>query len=86
MQQFQPLLRKDQQPVRYLVVDDSVFARKNLIKMIELFGGEVAGEAGDGLTAIAEFNRSKAETNNVMLSVLSDGILNLPGIRGAGDA
>jgi len=48
MQQFAALLRKDQQPVRYLVVDDSVFARKNLIKMIELFGGEVAGEAGDG--------------------------------------
>ena len=60
MQQFAPLLRKDNQPVRYLVVDDSVFARKNLIKMIELFGGEVAGEAGDGLTAIAEYNRTKA--------------------------
>ena len=61
MAQFTPLLRKDQRPVRYLVVDDSVFARKNLIKMIELFGGEVAGEAGDGLTAIAEFNRSKPD-------------------------
>jgi two-component system, chemotaxis family, chemotaxis protein CheY len=61
MHQFAPLLRKDNQPVRYLVVDDSVFARKNLIKMIELFGGEVAGEAGDGLTAIAEFNRSKPD-------------------------
>lgn len=57
MAQFVTLLRKDNQPVRYLVVDDSVFARKNLIKMIETFGGEVAGEAGDGLTAIAEFNR-----------------------------
>ena len=57
MKQFAALLRKDNHPVRYLVVDDSVFARKNLIKMIEMFGGEVAGEAGDGLTAIAEFNR-----------------------------
>src|ERR1700726_2881186 len=57
MQQFAALLRKDSRPVRYLGVDDSVFARKNLIKMIEMFGGEVAGEAGDGLTAIAEFNR-----------------------------
>src|SRR6266851_3739224 len=61
MQQFAALLRKDNQPVRYLVVDDSVFARKNIIKMIEMFGGEVAGEAGDGLTAIAEFNRSKPD-------------------------
>ena len=61
MQQFAPLHRKDNQSVRYLVVDDSVFARKNLIKMIEMFGGEVAGEAGDGLTAIAEFNRTKPD-------------------------
>jgi len=59
MEQFAALTRKkDQQPVRYLVVDDSVFARKNLTKMIEAFGGEVAGEAGDGLTAIAEYNRT----------------------------
>jgi two-component system chemotaxis response regulator CheY len=61
MPQFAPLLRKDHQPVRYLVVDDSVFARKNIMKMIEIFGGEVAGEAGDGLTAIAEFNRIKPD-------------------------
>jgi two-component system, chemotaxis family, chemotaxis protein CheY len=61
MQQFAALFRKDNQPVRYLVVDDSVFARKNIIKMIEMFGGEVAGEAGDGLTAIAEFNRIKPD-------------------------
>src|ERR1700737_1491038 len=59
MPQFAALQRKDNKSVRYLVVDDSVFARKNLIKMIETFGGEVAGEAGDGLTAIAEFNRTK---------------------------
>ncbi|MBS1205224.1 MAG: gvpN [Proteobacteria bacterium] len=32
-----------------------------------------------------EFNRSKAETNNVLLSVLSEGILNLPGLRGEGE-
>ena len=32
-----------------------------------------------------EFNRSKADTNNVLLSVLSEGILNLPGSRGSGE-
>ncbi len=57
MEQFAALIRKDMQPVRYLVVDDSVFARKNLAKMIEAFGGQVAGEAGDGSTAITEYNR-----------------------------
>jgi two-component system chemotaxis response regulator CheY len=61
MAQFAALLRKDNQPVRYLVVDDSVFARKNIIKMVQLFGGEIAGEAGDGLTAIAEYGRTKPD-------------------------
>ena len=61
MSQFAALLRKDDKPVRYLIVDDSVFARKNIIKMVQLFGGEIAGEAGDGLTAIAEFNRTKPD-------------------------
>ncbi len=61
MNSFAAILKKDNSAVRYLVVDDSVFARKNLIKMIEQFGGEVAGEAGDGLTAIAEFNRVKPD-------------------------
>ena len=59
MEQFAPVKRsKDGQPVRYLIVDDSVFARKNLARMIESFGGQVAGEAGDGLTAISEFDRT----------------------------
>src|SRR5260370_36130452 len=57
MKQFAALVRKEMHSVRCLVVDDSVFARKNLIKMVEMSGGEVAGEAGDGLTAIAEFSR-----------------------------
>ena len=39
MKQFEPLKRKkDGLPVRYLVVDDSVFARKSLLKMIEAYG------------------------------------------------
>ena len=59
MEQFVPLRRKkDGQPVRYLVVDDSVFARKNLGKMIEPFGGQVAGEAADGCAAITEYERA----------------------------
>ena len=56
--EFAALFRgKDRQPVRYLVVDDSVFARKNLAKIIEAFGGKVVGEAGDGCTAITEYDR-----------------------------
>jgi len=58
MEQFAPVKRKDGQPVRYLVVDDSVFSRKNLARMIETFGGQLAGEAGDGMTAITEYERT----------------------------
>src|SRR6266481_713082 len=58
---FEPLMRKDRKPIRYLVVDDSVFARKNIIKMVEQFGGQVAGEAGDGCTAITEYDRAKPD-------------------------
>src|ERR1700731_2683698 len=62
MKQFEALTRKkDSEPVRYLVVDDSVFARKSLAKMIESFGGQVIGEAGDGCTAITEYARTKPD-------------------------
>src|SRR3954463_5690155 len=62
MEQYAALLRsKDKQPIRYLVVDDSVFARKNITKMVETFGGQLAGEAGDGLTAITEYERARPD-------------------------
>jgi len=57
MEQFPFLVRKDRAAIRYLVVDDSVFARKNVARMVESFGGEIAGEAGDGCTAITEYDR-----------------------------
>ncbi len=58
MEKFAPVKRSgDGQPVRYLIVDDSVFARKNLAQMVESFGGQVAGEAADGVSAISEYDR-----------------------------
>jgi two-component system, chemotaxis family, chemotaxis protein CheY len=62
MEQFSPVRRsKDGQPVRYLVVDDSVFARKNLTRIIESFGGQIAGEAADGVAAIQEYDRTQPD-------------------------
>jgi len=62
MEQFAPVKRaKDGQPIRYLVVDDSVFARKNLARIIQTFGGQVAAEAGDGVAAITEYERTKPD-------------------------
>lgn len=61
MDQFASLTKKEGGKLRYLVVDDSVFARKNVAKMVEMFGGEIAGEAGDGCTAITEYDRTKPD-------------------------
>src|SRR5690349_8593329 len=69
MKQFAALLRKDNQPVRYLVVDDSVFARKNLIKMIEMFGGELAGEADDEPTTHADNNQNKQDNVHIDINM-----------------
>ena len=56
--EFKPLTSGDQPKIRFLVVDDSVFARKNICKMVEAFGGEIAGEAGDGFAAVAKYNET----------------------------
>lgn len=62
MQGFENLVRKrDGQPVRYLVVDDSIFARKNLQRILSMFGGQVVGEAGDGRAAIEAYTQLKPD-------------------------
>src|ERR1700680_4057971 len=59
--EFKPLTGGDQPKIRFLVVDDSVFARKNICKMVEAFGGEIAGEAGDGVAAISQYNDTRPD-------------------------
>ena len=59
--EFKPLTCGDQPKIRFLVVDDSVFARKNICKMVEAFGGEIAGEAGDGIAAISQYNETRPD-------------------------
>jgi two-component system, chemotaxis family, chemotaxis protein CheY len=53
---FAPLLRsKDQQPFRFLIVDDSAFARRNLARIVESFGGKIVAEAADGSAAVQQY-------------------------------
>jgi two-component system chemotaxis response regulator CheY len=54
-----PVIRRkeDGKPISCLIVDDSLFARKNLRTMVETLGAEVTGEATDGLMAIHEYGR-----------------------------
>jgi len=55
------LATKAGDPVRYLVVDDSVFARKFLAKMLEMTGGVIAGEAENGVAAIEEYDKLRPD-------------------------
>ncbi|HET7840502.1 MAG TPA: response regulator [Terriglobia bacterium] len=62
MPEFDPLVRKrDGRQLRYLVVDDSVFARKNLQRILAMFGGCVAGEADNGRAAIEAYDRLRPD-------------------------
>lgn len=62
MQENESVMRnRDGHPVRYLVVDDSVFARKNLGRMLQTIGGEVVGEACHGLEAIEQYDRLRPD-------------------------
>lgn len=46
---------------RFLVVDDSEFARRNLNKILASFGGEAAGFAANGREAIEQYVRLKPD-------------------------
>jgi len=72
---FAPLLRsQDQQPFRFLIVDDSAFARRNLARMVESFGGKIVAEAGDGAAAVQQYAQHKPDL------VLMD--VTMPNVRG----
>ncbi len=46
---------------RFMVVDDSLFQRKNLGKIVSLMGGEVVAEASNGKEAIDLYNRAEPD-------------------------
>lgn len=48
-------------PYKFLIVDDSLFARKNIAKVVESIGGVVAGEASNGREAIEKYNELKPD-------------------------
>lgn len=46
---------------RFLVVDDSIFARKNISKVVEALGGVIAGEASNGKEAVDKYFELKPD-------------------------
>lgn len=49
------------QKYRFLIVDDSVFARKNMTKVVEMIGGIVIGEATTGKEGIEQYFKLKPD-------------------------
>lgn len=46
---------------RFLVVDDSIFARKNISKAVEAIGGVIVGEASNGKEAVDKYFELKPD-------------------------
>lgn len=46
---------------KFLVVDDSIFARRNLTKVVEAIGGAVVGEAANGKEAVDKYFELKPD-------------------------
>lgn len=44
-----------ERPYKFLIVDDSLFARKNMAKLVQGIGGVVAGEASNGREAVEQY-------------------------------
>ncbi|MBN1502881.1 response regulator [Candidatus Woesearchaeota archaeon] len=70
--------------LRVMIVDDSVFMRNMLKKLITEAGAEIVAEAGDGKEAITKYNEIKPDL--VFLDIVMpnlDGIEALKSIRAA---
>ena len=59
--EFAKLARTDGKPVRFMLVDDSAFARRNMGLMVQAFGGEIAGEAPDGAAALLQYEQVRPD-------------------------
>lgn len=70
------MVKKDGTPFNYLIVDDSRFARRSLVKLVEQIGGEVIGEAASGAEALEKHADLQPDVVTMDLSLPDvDGII-----------
>lgn len=55
------ILRKDNTPYRFLLVDDSDFIIKSLGIVVKLLQGEVVGSANDGNEAVVQYKKLRPD-------------------------
>ncbi|MEK6657056.1 MAG: response regulator [Nitrospirota bacterium] len=53
--------KKDSTPYRFLLVDDSEFARKNIARVVSMLGGVIAGEAATGREAVEKYHKIRPD-------------------------
>lgn len=53
--------KKDSTPYRFLLVDDSEFARKNIARVVSMLGGLIAGEASTGREAVVKYQEIRPD-------------------------
>ncbi|MEK6681966.1 MAG: response regulator [Nitrospirota bacterium] len=53
--------KKDFTPYRFLLVDDSEFARKNIARVVSMLGGLIAGEASTGREAVVKYQEIRPD-------------------------
>ena len=53
--------KKDSTPYRFLLVDDSEFARKNISRVVSMLGGVIAGEAATGREAVEKYHKIRPD-------------------------
>lgn len=55
------IVKKDNSPYRFLLVDDSEFIIKSMGIVVKLLHGEVAGSANDGSECIAQYKKLRPD-------------------------
>ena len=70
------MLKQDGTPFTFLIVDDSRFARRSLVKLVEQMGGQIVGEAASGAEALQQHERLAPDVVTMDLSLPDvDGII-----------
>lgn len=54
-------IKTEKKTLRFLVADDSEFARKNIARVVAMIGGEVVAEAMNGVEAVALYFKNKPD-------------------------
>ncbi|HPN30210.1 MAG TPA: response regulator [bacterium] len=70
---IQPIKKPDGTPFKFLVTDDSQFMRKQVVRIVQQIGGEVAAEAENGEQAVEMYQTHQPDlvTMDITMPILN---------------